>query len=152
VDPAAAALTRAAGTAEHPLQFLIWFRLLDFPATPANLVGFGLFAILLVEGASYWIAKFRQPAGAPLPAAGVFAAARRGNVVLLAAGLLFVLWPAMRDPGAGNLLGLGFVLMAVLEQVNYFHVQLMYDTPEDLRHLRTHGLVRSHLSRDLARQ
>ncbi|GAA1775939.1 hypothetical protein [Actinomadura chokoriensis] len=33
---------------------------------------------------------------------------------------------------------------------HYFHVQLMYDTGEDVRYLRSRGLRRAHLARDLA--
>jgi protein-S-isoprenylcysteine O-methyltransferase Ste14 len=132
-----------------PLQFVIWFRLIDLPVTTPNLIGFALFAILLVQGAAYWTAKLRQPARSPLPGAGAFAVARVANPVLLAVGLAFLGWSVARDPGAGTLPGLGFALFAVLEYVNYFHVQLMYDNAEDLRYLRTHGLRRAHLARDL---
>jgi hypothetical protein len=135
-----------------PLQHLIWFDVLGFPITAPNLVGFALFAILLVEGASYWIVKLRQPAGSALPGAPAFVAARRGNFILLTAGLLYVGWSVARDPGTPNLLGLGFGLFAVLEHVNYFYVQLMYDNAEDLRYLRTRGLRRSHLARDLTQR
>jgi hypothetical protein len=37
----------------------------------------------------------------------------------------------------------------VFEHVNYFHVQLMYDTRADVRRLRASGLRRSHLAADL---
>ncbi|MER7128156.1 hypothetical protein ABT338_04230, partial [Streptosporangium saharense] len=44
-------------------------------------------------------------------------------------------------------------VFAVLEHVNYFHVQLMHDTRADLARLvRTRRLRRSHLARDLARR
>ena len=135
--------------ANIPLQFVIWFSLIGLPLTAPNLTGFALFAILLVQGAAYWTAKLRQPARSPLPGARAFAAARLGIPLLLAAGLLFLGWSVVRDPGAGNLPGLGFALFAVLEYVNYFHIQLMYDNAEDLRYLRTHGLRRAHLARDL---
>jgi hypothetical protein len=133
-----------------PLQAAIWFGVAGFPVTPANVVGFALFALLLLEGAGYWAAKLRQLAapGSRLPGAGAFAVARVANVPLLGAGLLFV---AFAEPGAGSWPGLGFALVAVLEHVNYFHWQLMYDTAEDLRHLRGHGPRRAHLARDLAR-
>jgi hypothetical protein len=36
--------------ANIPLQFVIWFRIIDLPVTAPNIVGFALFAILLVEG------------------------------------------------------------------------------------------------------
>jgi hypothetical protein len=48
--------------------------------------------------------------------------------------------------------GLGLWLFALLEHVNYFHVQLSHQTRADLARLvRTRRLRRSHLSRDMAR-
>ncbi|MEV4185165.1 hypothetical protein AB0J28_27455 [Streptosporangium canum] len=135
-----------------PLQAVVWFGVVGFPVTAGNSVGFALFALLLLEGAGYWSAKLRQIAtrDRSLPGAGAFVVARRGNVAVLAAGLLFIVWAVVIDPGAGSWPGLGFGLFAVLEHVNYFHVQLMYDTVEDLRYLRSRGLRRAHLARDLA--
>ncbi|MFI6800060.1 hypothetical protein [Streptosporangium canum] len=135
-----------------PLQAVVWFGVVGFPVTAGNSVGFALFALLLLEGAGYWSAKLRQitTRNRVLPGAGAFLVARRGNVAVLVAGLLFIAWTVMIDPGAGSWPGLGFGLFAVLEHVNYFHVQLMYDTAEDLRYLRSRGLRRAHLARDLA--
>ncbi|MER5419055.1 hypothetical protein [Streptosporangium roseum] len=137
-----------------PLQAVVWFGVVGFPVTVGNGVGFALFALLLLEGAGYWSAKLRQIAtrNRSLPGTGAFVVARRGNVVVLVAGLLFIVWAVVTDPGAGSWPGLGFGLFAVLEHVNYFHVQLMYDTAEDLRYLRSRGLRRAHLARDLAVQ
>ena len=136
-----------------PLQFALWFGWVGLPITVVNLVGFTLFALLLLQGAGYWTAKLRQSAApGPLPGAGIFAAARWVDVPVLAAGVLFIGWAAARDPGATTWPGLVFGLFAVLEYVNYFHVQLMYDNAEDLSYLRTHGLRRAHLARDLRRR
>jgi hypothetical protein len=131
---------------------VLWFGAVGLPVTVANLVGFTLFALLLVEGAGYWLAKLRQLTvpGTALPGARGFAIARVANLPVLTGGLLFTSWAVTADPGAGSWPGLAFASMAVLEQVNYFHTQLMYDTAEDLRYLRAHGLRRAHLARDLA--
>lgn len=136
-----------------PLQAALWFGVTGFPVTAANAVGFALFALFLVEGAAYWLAKLRRlPApGTPLPGLGVFAALRLINVPVLAAGVLFTLWATVGDAGSGSVPGLCFALFAVLEHVNYFHTQLMYDTAEDRRNLRENGLRRAHLARDLDR-
>ncbi|MET7638980.1 hypothetical protein [Streptomyces sp. NPDC005438] len=64
--------------------------------------------------------------------------------------MLFTGWAVLEEPGAGSVAGLCFALFAVLEHVNYFHVQLMYDNPADLRALCRNGLRRAHLARDLA--
>lgn len=133
------------------LQAWVWFSLMDLPVTAPNLVGFTLFALLLVEGAGYWAAKLRQVRGHArgLPAERVFRVARAVNPIMLAAGLAITGYAAATDPGRGTWPGLGFAAFAVLEHVNYFHVQLMYDTSADLRRLRSAGLRRSHLARDL---
>ncbi|MFC5186848.1 hypothetical protein [Actinomadura harenae] len=135
-----------------PLQAVVWFGVIGLPLTMANVSGFALFVLLLLEGAGYWAAKVRQIAapGSCLRGAGALAFARVGNVVVLAAGLPLIGWAVVAEPGAGSWPGLGFALLAALEHVNYFHVQLMYDTTADLRHLRAHGLRRAHLARDLA--
>ncbi|MEU5050608.1 hypothetical protein [Streptomyces sp. NPDC021096] len=135
-----------------PLQAVIWFGELGFPVTVANAAGFALFSLLLLEGSAYWGAKLRQMEipRAPLPGARAFAAARVLNVPVLFAGVAFTVWAVAGDPGRGTIPGLGFALFAVLEHVNYFHTQLMYDNRADRRRLRQHGLCRSHLSRDLA--
>jgi hypothetical protein len=136
-----------------PLQGWIWFSLVGLPATAANLVGFGLFALLLIEGAAYWVAKLHQIGvrRVHLPAVAAFRAARIVNPLFLAAGVAVTGQAAARDPGSTSWPGLAFALFAVLEHVNYFHVQLMYDTPADLRRLRSVGLRASHLARDIAR-
>ncbi|GAB7040692.1 MULTISPECIES: hypothetical protein [Catenuloplanes] len=125
-----------------PLWAWVTFGVLDVAGTVPNLVGFALFALLLVQGAAYWLAKLRQT-GRTVPGLRFFRAARLVNPALLVAGLLVTAgtraWP-----------GLFFAVFAVLEHVNYFHVQLMHDTRADLRRLTRHGLRRSHLARDLA--
>ncbi|MDT0347615.1 hypothetical protein [Streptomyces litchfieldiae] len=139
------------------LQAAIWFGGIGgigfgLPMTAANAVGFGLFSLLLVQGAVYWLAKLRLIAapGGRLPGATAFVAARVLNVPLLAVGVLITAWAVAERPGRESWPGLGFALFAVVEQVNYFHWQLMYDTRRDLRHLRMHGLRRAHLARDLS--
>ncbi|TMR37983.1 hypothetical protein ETD96_17290 [Actinomadura geliboluensis] len=134
-----------------PLQAAVWFGVIGLPMTATNLTGFAMFAALLLVGAAYWSAKLRQLStpSRTLPGAGAFAIARIAIAVLLAAGVSFLVGRVVTVPGAGSWPGLAFGLFAVLEYVNYFHVQLMYDTTEDLRYLRSHGLRRAHLSRDL---
>lgn len=134
-----------------PLQAVIWFGVVGVPVTVINVVGFALLALLLVEGAGYWAAKLRQVTrpGSRLHGAGAFAVARRVNPVLLAGGLLLTGWAGAAVPGTRTWPGLVFATVAMLEHINYFHVQLMYDTAADLRYLRTRGLRRAHLARDL---
>ncbi|MCD0442133.1 hypothetical protein LO763_00645 [Glycomyces sp. A-F 0318] len=136
-----------------PLQAFVWFGLLGLPPSPANLTGFGAFALLLVQGAAYWTAKLRQleSGRAALPGAGAFALCSRANPPVLLAAVLFTGWSAFDAPGAAAFPGLGFALFAVLEHVNYFRTQLSYDNGADLRRLFAGGLRRSHLAADLER-
>jgi hypothetical protein len=134
-----------------PLQGLIWFGYVGLPTTVANVVGFGLFAWVLVQGGAYWLLKLRQlhlrlPR---LPGIRAFGALRTINVVMLLAGGVLVVSSVARQPGIGSWPGLGFAVFAILEHINYFHVQLMHDTRADWRRLRSSGLRRSHLAADL---
>lgn len=142
-----------------PLQAVIWFDWVPWvgfglPLTAANAVGFGLFSLLLAQGAAYWYAKLstvQERGEKRLPGATAFALVQVANVPLLTAGVLFTVWSVVEEPGRGSLAGVCFALFAVLEHVNYFHWQLMYDTREDWRQMRRNGLRRAHLARDLRR-
>ncbi|GLX01906.1 hypothetical protein Misp02_59920 [Microtetraspora sp. NBRC 16547] len=135
-----------------PFQALVWFGLVGLPVTTANFVGFALVAVLLTQGALYWAAKLRQlRKPGVLPGAQAFLIARVTDVPLLVTGLTITAGAVVADPGRDSWPGLAFALFAVLEYINYFHVQLMHDTAADLRSLANGGLRPSHLARDLAR-
>ena len=132
----------------------VFFGAFDVPATAPNLVGYGLMALVLLEGAGYWAAKHRQvrTGAASPPAITTFRRLRRINVVALAAGAIVIVVASWRDPGTRSWPGVGFWAFALAEHVNYFHVQLMHDTAADVRRLlRTRRLRRSHLAVDLDR-
>lgn len=124
-----------------PLQAGLWFGVVGLPATLPNLMGYAIFVALLIEGACYWLAKLRQlgTGSGNVPAARIFSTIRAVNVPLLAIGVVVAAYAAIAEPGIESLPGLGFALFAVLEHVNYFHVQLV------------HRLRPSHLARDLKR-
>ncbi len=130
---------------------MVWFGWLEFPPTPANLAGLAAFALLLLEGAAYWLLKIRQlRSHAPqLPGIVVFRVLRIVNLPLIAAALAVTVSAAIISPGRGSFLGLGLALFGAIEHINYFYVQLMHDTMADLRRLFSVGLRRSHLARDL---
>lgn len=134
-----------------PLQGFIWFGVLGLPLTAPNLLGFSLVALLLVEGAGYWFAKRVQVRRGRrrVPAIAAFRVARLANLFFLGLGLAITATAALVKPGLATWPGLGFALFALLEHVNYFHVQLMHDTTADLVRLRSRGFRRSHLARDL---
>lgn len=136
-----------------PLWAVVFFQALDFPLTTANLAGFAVFTLLLLEGAAYWALKIRQwRSRAPrLPGAAIFRVLRIVNVGLILAALAVAGTAAVTTPGKGSFPGLFLALFGAAEHINYFHRQLMYDTRADLRRLFSVGLRRSSLARDLAR-
>ena len=137
-----------------PLHAAVWIAIIGAPITLPNLVGFLLFAALLIEGAGYWLAKLHQvrTRQRELPGLRVFRLLRLANLPLLAVGVAITGYGAVDAPGLASWPGLGYALFAVLEHLNYFHYQLSYDRLVDLRRLRSFGLRRSHLSRDLRPQ
>ncbi|QSB05248.1 hypothetical protein [Natronoglycomyces albus] len=128
------------------------FVLLDVPRSLPNVLGFGLVALLLGQGAAYWAAKVRQIEDSqPRPRhLALFRALQPINVTALVLAGAYVGWAAITSPGASTLPGLIFLALAIAEYVNYFHWQLMHDSASDVRFLIRHRrLRRSALYRDI---
>ena len=126
------------------------YGLIGLPLSPANVLGTALALFILLQGSVYWLLKLRRPAA---PAGmGVYAVLSRVNWALLGIALGVLVAALVRGPAVEALPGLAFWALATLEQVNYFHTQLVYDTAADRRRLRASGLQPSHLGRDIARR
>ena len=125
-----------------------------------TLYGAGLVAWLLWQGAAYWWLKLRAVRRDSVVSAAHlrwFALLKRVNWILI--GLLPVLVAVRSAVGLGvpstfdGIAGLALYGLAVLEQINYYHYQLMYDYPPDWRWLvENRRLKRSSLSRALRAQ
>jgi len=132
-------------------------RILDQPMGLLSIYSAALVAWLLWQGAAYWRLKLqavRRDSAVAARHLRWFAALKRINWALI--GLLPVLAATRALAGAGFrssldvVAGLGFYTLALLEQVNYYHYQLMYDYAPDWRYLLEHRrLKRSSLSRAL---
>jgi len=157
------------------LRYLWTFELFDSFALPALAVfvsktlgqPLGLFAVysaglvtwLLWQGAAYWYLQIRAiRAQTRLPPRYLrwFRALKTSNWVLIGLLPVFLVlrgvtgspFSSAVDLGAG----LALYLLAVLEQVNYYYYQLMYDNPADWQYLRRAKRLRqSKLSRALER-
>jgi len=122
----------------------------------------GLVTLILWQGTAYWWLKLRavrtdseigrRPLCRALPALAVM---KKVNWVLI--GMLPVLLGVQGLVGTAFrsdldvIAGLGLYVLAVLEQINYYHYQLMYDTAADWPYLTTHKrLKRSKLYQDLS--
>ncbi|UFU04263.1 hypothetical protein LQF12_06695 [Ruania suaedae] len=82
--------------------------------------------LILVQAGAYWLLALRWVgvAAMPSPLAGIYAAFRWANPVVLAGSLGALMWWAS-TPGV-MVLGVGLWLFAVVEQVNYFVRRLAY--------------------------
>jgi len=124
-----------------------WFSLVSLIAVSA----------ILIVGAAFWFLKSRAVAAdRPLARPHVRRFFRAGKLAFAAIlpGLvvLFVVRAFLqRDASLGELLvGGGLLVLAVLEYVNYYHIQLSYDNRADLQYLLTHRrLKRAVMVRDL---
>jgi len=108
---------------------------------------------VLVVGAGYW---FARAAGlrrglARTPRLGAFAVARVVLGVVLCAALVVVVMDLATGSGAVRWFAVAVWLFALAEYVNYFHAQLSYQNPADVRRLlRRRRLVPAHLGQELA--
>jgi hypothetical protein len=113
--------------------------------------------MLLVVGAAYWFLKSRALDGSRLlyqpGTRRFFRGCKRvfGFVVLALVGLFGLRAFGQSGAALAELVtGGGLTLMALLEYINYYHVQLSYDNRADLRYLLTHRrLKRAVMVRDL---
>jgi hypothetical protein len=101
---------------------------------------------ILLQGAGYWHLKLQSILQRqPLPAyfRPLYRFFQYSNVLLIAAVAAFI---AMTNGAAASLADLvwsyGLLAFAVLEQINYYHYQLMYDTRAAFAYLGRNGRLR----------
>ncbi|MBN2391847.1 MAG: hypothetical protein JXR84_14060 [Anaerolineae bacterium] len=120
-------------------------RIVQKPLGVASVCAMLLVAWLLWQGAAYWWLKLRAIRThsdiAPRHL-GWFSVFKKANWILIGLLPLFVLARLLSgaafSSGLDVIVSLVFYSLAVLEQVNYYHYQLMYDTAADWQYLKTH--------------
>ncbi len=140
-----------------PALVIFLSKTLDKPLGFFAIASAGLVAWMLWQGAAYWWLKLRAiQARSEIAPRHLrrFTALQHVNGALI--GLMPVLLAILGVRGSGFkssldvIVGLGLYTLAILEQVNYYHYQLMYDCPSEVRYLATHKrLKRSKLHRDI---
>lgn len=131
-----------------------WWKIEGDITWSLRLGALSLLVYILVQGTLYWHLKLRSiERQTPLPAyfRQLFRAFKWSNLIgMVSLALLLLARDAVTDADTGWTIGL--LIGAALEQVNYYHYQLMYDTWSSLQHLRRNGQLRkAALATDLAR-
>jgi hypothetical protein len=136
----------------------LWF---GWPRSPTEIAAMviSIFAAagLLIVGTVFWRAVDRRlkskDHGAIGGAVQFAAAAQRPMALFTGASIIAALIALSRDGASSAVIAAGALsLLAVLEYVNYYHLQLqVFDNAADMRRLLSTGrLKRSHLARDRA--
>lgn len=140
-----------------PIIFILTWRTDPKPVHwPLGLAALLSVSYLLLQGALYWHLKHSAlSASAPLPRyfQRLFDGFKRSNVALFGCVTLGFAVELVRAGWTMQLAWpLGIFLFAVLEHINYYHYQLMYDTSASVRYvLRNRRLRKAALGVDLAR-
>lgn len=142
-----------------PAMALLVARSLGQAPGPFAIYSAALVVWLLLQGAAYWLLKLhavKTESDIEGKHLNWFAAFKWLNWALIALLPALLAIKALEGTpfrsSVDIVIGLGFYVLAVLEQVNYYHYQLMYDYRSDLRRLRREKrLKRSSLYRALER-
>ncbi|WP_373954208.1 general stress protein [Exiguobacterium acetylicum] len=120
-----------------------------------------LFELLLIQGAWYWYSKSRRlkKEGTSITPEPVVRRLRHCRVInmsllVLTACAFGIDWMRFRSefPVYGLRITLFLYVFAILEYINYFHIQLMYDNRSDVQYLiQNRRLRRSALYKDMHR-
>ena len=120
-----------------------------------------VFSIIVIEGSFYWRNKLRmvrrKKALSNFEIGRIYSKLRWINVILLIAYLPIIMIAFLGKEGlSGIIVGILLYLLAVIEQINYFHIRLSYETVngsllviEPLKKLFTGTGKRSQLRKDI---
>ena len=120
-----------------------------------RIAGLALVSYILLQGSLYWHLKLRSFQGdRPLPVYfhTLFRGFKRSNVVAIGMMLIATLLGGEAATRADLGWAAAMLTLVVLEQINYYHYQLMYDTRNAIASLwRNRRLRKAALAIDLAR-
>ncbi len=115
-----------------------------------------LISYILLQGGLYWQLKLQSVLQRqPLPShfQPLYRFFKYSNLLLIAAVAVFIAATAGATTVEDWWWSWGMLAFAVLEQINYYHYQLMYDTRAAFAYLRRNGRLRkAALGLDLERQ
>lgn len=120
-----------------------------------------LLEIILLQGVLFWYSKYRQlqkenSTVTPINVVRLLRRLQKLNIVIIIAILFFFTIDFIRFnqslPIGGIKISVFIYLFAILEYINYFHIQLSYDNSSDIKYLFTNKkLKRAILNKDFER-
>ncbi|HLU22753.1 MAG TPA: hypothetical protein VKZ77_09770 [Bacillaceae bacterium] len=129
-----------------------WFE--HYVKTIPSLFAFILLEFILLQGSFYWYLKWKQVSNKdfsnlPISYLRLFSLFKKLNVLLILIGIIILVNQMVVS--AKEVYWYTFVFgFAVLEQVNYYHIRLSYQTSEELKDLmHRKKLTRSKLAKEL---
>ncbi len=120
-----------------------------------------IFSVIVIEGSFYWRNKLRmvrrKTALSNFQIGRIYSKLRWINVILLTAYLpIIILAVFEKEDLSGIIVGILLYCMAIIEQINYYHIRLSYETVngriliiEPLKRLFTGTGKRSQLRKDI---
>lgn len=145
----------ASGALPAVIVWSWWYKEVDV-AWSMRLAALSLVVYILVQGTLYWHLKLRTIEGhtaLPQYFHHLFRAFKWSNLIGIGAVLLILVLPASAGMSKADVWWcVGLLIGAVLEHINYYYYQLMYDTRASFEYvLRNRQLRKSALAVDLAR-
>lgn len=124
-----------------PVAFILYYKV-DYQSLGINLiVSILLSSFLLFQGSLLWFAKIRELTNKNFILIRLFKTFKYLNIFCFA--VLFILILRVPFVGKNDIIGTAFFsTLAVLEYINYYEVQLMYDTRNDLKYLFRFGRLK----------
>lgn len=127
---------------------------------PSFWMSFLFLEFLLVQGSIYWFVKWRRykkenTFTTPIETVRVYKKMQKVNIVLMVICPIWLIIDFLQwkpEIPAGFYIALAVYIFSILEYINYFHIQLSYDNPSDIKHLlSTKKLKQASLNKDFKR-
>lgn len=127
---------------------LLWVGTRDRDISLVSVVATLMVCVLLILGSAFSFFKYRDLKSGVQKIdryEGAFRALRKVIPFFLLGTALAILVRSWVAGTGETLFNIGLFVLAVLEYINYFHIQLMYDTPHDIRFLLRHKTLKQGL-------
>ncbi|WP_226671099.1 hypothetical protein [Metabacillus litoralis] len=120
-----------------------------------NIYAFALLEFILLQGSIYWYLKWKKVKdnkgyNLTLSQIQIFQWLKRFNVILIMIGIIILFTNNINSPSNLNGFYLFLFCFALIEYINYYHIRLSYQTPQEIKEFfKQKGLKSSILAKEL---